>query len=106
MGLIFAVAEILNCPTGPRKYPYGGYSLQIAIRKSHEEIAKLLIEKGANIKAQGWDGSTAISTAVIKGHTAIVELLLDLGEDVNARDRNGTSLIQHAAQHRGGRSKI
>ncbi|MHC4643268.1 MAG: ankyrin repeat domain-containing protein, partial [Planctomycetota bacterium] len=51
------------------------------------EIARLLIEKGAdvNLREDG-GGSTALLAAAFFGHTEIVEILIDKGADVNARN--------------------
>ena len=47
-------------------------------------IAKLLIEKGADVNAQGGDYKTALHAASLRGHEAIARLLIEKGADVNA----------------------
>ena len=68
--------------------------LMHAARDGHTEIAKLLIESGANVDAADFTdyslrveyqrGETALFYASGAGHTEIVRLLVDNGADVNA----------------------
>ena len=51
--------------------------------KGHEAIAKLLIEKGADVNAQGGQYGNALQAASIKGHGALVKLLIENGADSN-----------------------
>jgi len=52
------------------------------------DAAKLLIEKGADIKAaKGTDGSTALHVAAFFCHTDTVKLLLKSGADINALNK-------------------
>ena len=43
--------------------------------EGHLDIAKLLLDKGADVNAKSKDGDTALMAASEKGHTKIVELL-------------------------------
>jgi len=53
-----------------------GYTpLMFAARDNHEELAKLLINKGANANARGENGKTPLALAEENGYTAMVELL-------------------------------
>ncbi|MHC4528164.1 MAG: ankyrin repeat domain-containing protein, partial [Planctomycetota bacterium] len=65
-----------------------GATLLIAASASGQtEIAKLLIEKGADVNLrEDVGGSTALLAAAFLGHTEIVEMLIDKGADVNARN--------------------
>jgi len=73
------------------KLGQGGYTndwldneLQVASYQGHEEIVKLLLDKSANVNAQGGSYSNALQAALEGGHEAIAKLLLDKGADVNA----------------------
>jgi ankyrin repeat protein len=44
-----------------------------------------LLNKGADVNAQGREYSNALYTALAKGHEAVVKLLLNKGADVNAQ---------------------
>ena len=48
-------------------------------------IAKLLINKGANVNAQGGIYGNALQAASYQGHKAIAKLLLDKEANVNAQ---------------------
>ena len=68
---------------------YGHTPLIIACNYDYVEMAKLLIDKGADIHIKGKDGSTALIAAASNSRE-LVELLLSKGADVNARMTNGT----------------
>jgi ankyrin repeat protein len=53
--------------------------LMFAVRDNHEELAKLLIAKGANVNVRANNGKTPLSLAVEKGYTAMAELLKSAG---------------------------
>ena len=46
---------------------------------------KLLLDRGANVNAQGGQHGNALQAASYGGHEKVVELLLDKGADVNAQ---------------------
>ena len=50
------------------------------------EIAKFLIEKGADINMKNRDGSTPLHSAAFLGRTEIAELLIQKGADVNPKN--------------------
>jgi ankyrin repeat protein len=54
-----------------------GNALQAASSGGHEAIVKLLLEKGADVNAQGGDYGNALQAASSEGHEAIVKLLLE-----------------------------
>ncbi|KAF3910665.1 Ankyrin-1 [Orbilia brochopaga] len=53
------------------------------------EIAKLLLEFGANIEARCKGKSTPLHIAVLKGHTKLVQLLLERKANPRAKDADG-----------------
>ncbi len=63
-------------------------ALFVAALFGRTDTAKLLIEKGADIKtAKGGDGSTALHAAAFFCHTDTVKLLLKKGADANIRNQ-------------------
>lgn len=62
----------------------GGFTaLMFAVRNGHEDVAKVLIQHGADLKLTNADGLTATSIAVINARYDLAKELLDLGADPN-----------------------
>ena len=61
-----------------------GYPLHAAAANGHILVAALLLERGANVNAQGFQLGTALHFAVYQGHDFIAALLIAWGADVNA----------------------
>ena len=73
------------------KDAYGSTALNIASTFGHPEIAKVLIEGGANPNAISLDGSTALHSASFFCYTEIVETLLKAGVDTEVRNNFGST---------------
>ena len=66
-------------------YGIGETALMRAVKYGNEEIAKVLIEAGADVNTEAnWEG-TALKMAVERGQMAVTQALIDAGADVNAR---------------------
>ena len=64
---------------------YGQTALMIAAELGHTEIARLLVEQGANIHpVSNYYGYTALLWAARGGHADILRLLIAHGASVNA----------------------
>jgi ankyrin repeat protein len=74
-----------------------GTALQAAASEGEMEIVRLLLDKGADINAQGGEYGTALHAAVLQGEMEIVRLLLDKGADVNAQRGPYGAALQAAA---------
>jgi ankyrin repeat protein len=59
----------------------------LAARRNHIEIAKLLIERGADVEAKDKWGRTPLYYACLNDNLECAELLIDAGADVGAKDR-------------------
>jgi ankyrin repeat protein len=57
----------------------------------------LLLDKGADVNAQGGYYGNALQAATSSGHRETVTLLLDKGADVNAQDGYYGNALQAAA---------
>jgi ankyrin repeat protein len=63
--------------------------LLYAAREGHVEVARLLLDAGANIEQADADGVTPLLAAVINEHAELAALLIDRGANVNASDWYG-----------------
>lgn len=60
------------------------------------QIAKLLIDTGADVSAKDCYGNTALHISASHENIGIVKALLDAGADVNAVNNNGDPVLHHA----------
>ncbi len=58
----------------------------IAARNGHVEVARFLLEKGADINCRGFFGAPGLHWAAINGHKPMVEFLIAHGADLQLRD--------------------
>uniref|UniRef100_A0A8D0KYT5 Kinase D interacting substrate 220 n=1 Tax=Strix occidentalis caurina TaxID=311401 RepID=A0A8D0KYT5_STROC len=94
------VAELLNYNVSLEHRDLGGWTaLMWASYKGRTEVAKLLLEKGANPNITGMQYSVyPIIWAAGRGHSDIVHLLLQHGAKVNCSDKYGTTPLVWAAR--------
>jgi ankyrin repeat protein len=78
------------------KNKHGETALHLAASSKNIALVRLLLNKGADVKAEGIAERTALHYAVRKDNTAFVHLLLDRGADVNARDKFGCTVLHDA----------
>ncbi|KAJ6439188.1 NACHT domain-containing protein [Purpureocillium lavendulum] len=72
--------------------------LMVASYFDQQAVVKLLLEKGADVKAKDTDyGRTPLSWAAENGHEVTVRLLLDNGPDIEAQDNYGRTPLSLAA---------
>lgn len=69
-------------------------AFHIAARNGHVEVARFLLEKGADINSRGFFGAPGLHWAAINGHRPMVEFLIEHGADLSLRDQqfNSTAL--------------
>jgi ankyrin repeat protein len=65
---------------------FGVMALHAALAGPTPEIARSLIDAGADVNAVQQDGVTPLHEAAANGNLALVQLLLDHGADASARD--------------------
>lgn len=70
--------------------------LMMAALKGHLDLARKLIERGADVNKTGW---TPLHYAATGGHLALIELLLDHHAYIDAESPNGTTPLMMAAQY-------
>jgi uncharacterized protein len=78
----------------------GWTPLIYAATGGHADVARYLIDAGANVNAASPNGTTALMMAVRGGHAAVVDLLLDRGADIGHRNADGATPLAWA--RRGG----
>ena len=62
-----------------------GTTLHAASLGGHEKIVQILLDKGADVNAQGGEYGNALQAASYEGRNQVVQMLLDKGADVNAQ---------------------
>jgi len=74
--------------------------LLLAAYNGDVEMARLLIDSGANTNWTAADGSSALTDAALNGHDGMVRLLLEAGADIDYEHPGiaGQTALVHAAQ--------
>ncbi len=75
-------------------------ALQAASYRGHDQVMQMLLDKGADINAQGGEYGNALQAASYGGHDQVVQMLLDKGADINAAatGSDGRTALQAAAE--------
>ncbi|KAF4746062.1 hypothetical protein FOZ63_032435 [Perkinsus olseni] len=71
----------------------------MACRNGHADIARLLLEHGANIDARTEDLSNCLILASAGRSPDTVKLLLEKGVDVNYANEDGVTALELAKEH-------
>lgn len=75
----------------------GSTALYMASSNGYTEVAKALIETGANLDTQTNEGRTALYIASFNGHTEIVKALLEAGADLTIQNNYGRTALWGAS---------
>jgi hypothetical protein len=78
----------------------GRTPLYVAAEKGASVLTRMLLDKGADVNAQGGHFGNALQAASYNGHKEIATLLLDKGADVNAQGGEYGNAL-HAASQKG-----
>jgi ankyrin repeat protein/L-ascorbate metabolism protein UlaG (beta-lactamase superfamily) len=70
--------------------------LHLAAISGNVELARLLLDAGADLESGDSDESTALDNAALNRHGDMVAFLLSKGADVNRRDKNGACALSFA----------
>ncbi|KAG5817889.1 hypothetical protein H9Q74_002814 [Fusarium xylarioides] len=86
---------------GESRHNIGGQTpLSWAATNGHKAIAKVLLEKGADIETKNKDGYTPLSSAALQGHEAMARLLLEKGANIKVKDKDNCMLLLEAVLNR------
>jgi ankyrin repeat protein len=98
-GNVAAVKQHIAAGTNlNEKDPFGGSSPLIsAALFGKTEMAKLLLDAGADLNFQNNDGSTALHTSSFFCRPEIVKMLLDKGADKTIRNKYGSTAYESVA---------
>ena len=75
----------------------GSPPLNVAAQGGNIEIARFLLEAGADLKAGDNEQSNALHLAASAGQNEMIDFLLSKGMDVNSADVNGTTAVLFAS---------
>ncbi|KAF2728961.1 ankyrin repeat protein [Polyplosphaeria fusca] len=76
----------------------GKTALHMAVWENREEIAKLLLERGAKTESRDESNWTPLHWAASRGHLNMTKILLEHGADPEAMDDEGQTPRQRAEQ--------
>jgi ankyrin repeat protein len=97
------VTKLLNADADPNAVISSGSWMKVnmlitAVNNNNLQIAKLLIEKKADVNWKDGFKTTALMYAVSIGNKNMVTLLLDNGADFNANDGQGNTVLSAAKE--------
>jgi hypothetical protein len=78
------------------KNPQGETPLMLAALNNKLSLAKLLIQRGADVNQAGW---TPLHYAATKGHIDMMRLMIDHSAYLDAESPNGTTPLMMAAHY-------
>lgn len=95
-GNVDTVSGLLEQGTDPNLVYNTNTALTYAARDGFTEIARLLVDHGADVNWVDGEGVTPLILASFKNHRELVQLLLDQGADVTVRDQWNQTALDYA----------
>ncbi|KXX75528.1 Vegetative incompatibility protein HET-E-1 [Madurella mycetomatis] len=93
------VERLLNKADFNSRDSHDKTTLHWAARNGHENIARLLLDRGANTKAQAGNSLTPLHWAAENGHENMARLLLDRGANIEAQDSDSLTPLYWAVRN-------
>ena len=81
--------------------PYGYTTLMVASGLGHSRVARILLNKGADVGVRIADGGTALHISAEQGHLAISKMLVNAGANLEVATTTQGSTPLHAAAQEG-----
>lgn len=75
----------------------GEHLLMLACEMAHEDVVRVLLEKGADVHIVNDGGQSPLMIAAVQGDATIAKLLLDHGAVVDVQDATGRTPLTFAA---------
>jgi hypothetical protein len=88
--------SIRNINVNVKDDVHGSTPLHYAAVNGHVEIARLLLQNGADVNVKSDDGFTPLHDAAFNGHVDILHLLVENGADLEAQDSDGWRALHEA----------
>ena len=95
-GHVEEVRSLLHMGTDPNLVYHTNTALTYAARDGFTDIARTLIDHGANVNWIDGENVTPLILASFKGHIDLVQLLLDHGADITVRDQWDRTALDYA----------
>jgi ankyrin repeat protein len=86
--------EFANVVNGEGRTP-----LHLAVLGRHAGVARLLLDRGADVNARTSGGCAPLHLAARRGYALLVGMLLNAGADPDAKDLWGNNPREHALRH-------
>ena len=74
-------------------------ALHYAVKVSHLRLARLLLDKGADLQAEDKHGWSVLHYAVRYGNLEVTEFLIEAGANLHAREKRGWNCLHLAARN-------
>ena len=71
--------------------------LHLSSRKGHLNLARMLVDRGADVSAQDENGWIPLHRASSMGHIDVVQMLVECGADVSTQDKDGRTPLHRAS---------
>ncbi|MEM1293406.1 MAG: ankyrin repeat domain-containing protein [Cyanobacteria bacterium P01_H01_bin.162] len=91
-----AVGSLLDAGTDPNTVYHTNTALTYAARDGHTDIARVLIDAGADVNWIDGEGVTPLILAAFKGHEELTKLLLAHDADTTVVDQWGRTALDYA----------
>jgi ankyrin repeat protein len=87
----------ISYSTKNRSESSGWTALMVAVQQGHLEIARWLVEQGADVNAKNQHQYSALSMAIEGNHAELIKLLAQHGADLEVGGRSGTTALMKMA---------